>query len=172
MRVFVTGATGFIGTALIPELLGAGHAVLGLTRSDAGAKALAAAGVDIHHGSIEDLDSLKSGVSASDAVIHLAFNHDFSKWAENSQADRRAIEAMGAVLVGTDKPFIVTSGTAAAHTPGRLTTEEDAPNSPIPRVASEHAAMAGSSGPRAVNTIGSRPASIAFNASCVARASA
>ncbi len=142
MRVFVTGATGFIGTALIPELLAGGHQVLGLTRSDAGAAVLAAAGVEVHRGSIADLDSLKRGADAADAVIHLAFDHDFSKWAENSEADRKAIEAIGSALGGSDRPFIVTSGTAAAHTPGRLTTEEDAPNSPIPRVASEHAAAA------------------------------
>jgi nucleoside-diphosphate-sugar epimerase len=142
MRVFVTGATGFIGTALIPELIAAGHRVLGLTRSEAGAASLAAAGVEVHRGSIEDLDSLKSGAAAADGVIHLAFDHDFSKWAENCEADRRAIAAMGSVLAGTDRPFIVTSGTAAAHTPGRPTTEEDEPNSPIPRVASEQAAAA------------------------------
>ena len=142
MRVFVTGATGFIGTALVPELTAAGHSVLGLTRSDAGAVKLAAAGAEVHHGSIEDLDSLTRGAAAADAVIHLAFNHDFSRWAENSEADRQVIEAIGTVLTGTDRPFIVTSGTAAAHTPGRCTTEEDAPNSPIPRVASEHAATA------------------------------
>jgi nucleoside-diphosphate-sugar epimerase len=140
MRVFVTGATGFIGTALIPELTAAGHRVLGLTRSDAGATALAAAGAEVHHGSLEGLDSLKSGAAAADAVIHLAFDHDFSKWAENCEKDRAAIEALGSVLAGSDRPFIVTSGTAVAHTPGRLTTEEDAPNSPVPRVISEHAA--------------------------------
>jgi nucleoside-diphosphate-sugar epimerase len=140
MRIFVTGATGFIGTALIPELIAAGHRVLGLTRSDAGATALAAAGAEVHYGSLEDLDSLKSGAAAADAVIHLAFNHDFSKWAENCEADRVAVEALGSTLVGSDRPFIVTSGTAVARTPGRLTTEEDAPNSPIPRVISEQAA--------------------------------
>jgi nucleoside-diphosphate-sugar epimerase len=140
MRIFVTGATGFIGTALIPELIAAGHRVLGLTRSDAGATALAAAGAEVHYGSLEDLDSLKSGAAAADAVIHLAFNHDFSKWAENCEADRVAVEALGSALVGSDRPFIVTSGTAVARTPGRLTTEEDAPNSPIPRVISEQAA--------------------------------
>jgi nucleoside-diphosphate-sugar epimerase len=140
MRIFVTGATGFIGTALIPELIAAGHRVLGLTRSDAGATALAAAGAEVHYGSLEDLDSLKSGAAAADAVIHLAFNHDFSKWAENCEADRVAVEALGSALVGSDRPFIVTSGTAVARTPGRLTTEEDAPNSPSPRVISEQAA--------------------------------
>jgi nucleoside-diphosphate-sugar epimerase len=142
MRVFVTGATGFIGSALIPELIAAGHEVLGLTRSDEGAAALTAAGAEPHRGSLEDLDSLKSGAAASDGVIHLAFNHDFSKWAENCELDRRAIAALGSVLVGSDRPLIVTSGTAAARTPGRPSTEDDAPNSPIPRVISEHAAAA------------------------------
>jgi nucleoside-diphosphate-sugar epimerase len=142
MRVFVTGATGFIGSALVPELIAAGHRVLGLSRSDEGAAALTALGAEVHRGSLEDLDSLKSGAAASDGVIHLAFNHDFSKWAENCELDRGAIEALGSALAGSDRPLIVTSGTAAARTPGRLTTEEDGPDSPIPRVASELAAAA------------------------------
>jgi nucleoside-diphosphate-sugar epimerase len=140
MRVFVTGATGFIGSALVPELINAGYQVLGLARSDAGAKSLIATGAQVHRGDLEDLESLRSGAAASDGVIHLAFNHDFSKWAANCEMDRQAIETLGAVLVGSDRPLVITSGTAMVRTPGRSSTEEDAPNSSIPRVASEEAA--------------------------------
>jgi nucleoside-diphosphate-sugar epimerase len=142
MRVFVTGATGFIGSAVVPELIQAGHQVLGLTRSDAGAKALTAAGAQPHRGNLEDLESLRSGAAQADGVIHLAFNHDFSKFEANCELDRRAIETLASALAGKDSPVVITSGTAVAHTQGRPSTEEDAPNSPIPRVASELAAMA------------------------------
>ncbi len=140
MRVFVTGATGFIGSALLPELINAGHEVLGLARSDAGARLLASAGAEAHLGHLDDLDSLRSGAGAADAVIHLAFIHDFSKFQENCEIDGRAIEALGAVLAGSARPLIV-SGGIPPWTPGRLMTE-NAPrpgDSPMPRVSEETA---------------------------------
>lgn len=139
MRIFLTGATGFIGSALVPELIRAGHHVLGMTRSDDGARALEAAGAEVHCGTLEDPDSLSSGAAQADAVIHTAFDHDFSKFVENCEKDKRAIAALGAALAGSNRPLVITSGTGvggARH--GELATEDVFNSShPNPRIASE-----------------------------------
>src|SRR5580692_3782370 len=141
MRVFVTGATGFIGSAVARELIDAGHQVLGLARSDASAQSLVAAGAAVHRGSLEDLESLRSGSAATDGVIHTAFIHDFSNYGPAAEADRRAIETLGSALADSDRPLIVTSGTLIAQRQGPLATEEDAHNPNFPRK-SEEAALA------------------------------
>jgi nucleoside-diphosphate-sugar epimerase len=138
MRIFVTGATGFIGSALVRDLLQAGHRVLGLTRSEAGAEALRAAGAEVQQGNLEDLDSLREGAAKADGVIHLAFNHDFSQFQTNCDNDRKAIEAMGEVLFGSNRPFVITSGTAIANSADGQPAREDSPTTSWnPRAASE-----------------------------------
>ncbi|HQT63861.1 MAG: NAD-dependent dehydratase [Acidocella sp. 20-57-95] len=140
MRVFITGASGFIGAAITKELIAHGYEVLGLARSDDNANALEALGAKVHRGSLEDLDSLRRGAKETDGTIHLAFIHDFAKFAESGQIDKHAIDAMGSALAGSDKPFIVTSGTLLVA-PGRLATEADPAMPGMPRV-SETAALA------------------------------
>jgi nucleoside-diphosphate-sugar epimerase len=148
MRIFVTGATGFVGSAVSRELLNAGHQVLGMARSDTGAKALADAGVEVYRGDLKDPDSLRDGAMRSDGVVHTAFVHDWSDFQANVETDRRAVEALADALAGSGKPFVNTSGiamTAFASAPGHVGVEDDAPPNSIPRVASEEATLAAAS---------------------------
>ncbi|MEX3894393.1 SDR family oxidoreductase [Paraburkholderia sp. JPY432] len=144
MRIFLTGATGFIGSALVAELIEARHHVIGMTRSDQGAQALVAAGAEVHRGTLEDTDSLRSGAAKADAVIHLAFDHDFSHFVENCEKDKRAIAALGSALVGSDRPLLITSGTGVGSRDNGQPAAEDVFNTshPNPRIGSEMAGNA------------------------------
>ncbi len=142
MRIFVTGASGFVGSAIVKELLQAGHQVLGLARSDSSADALVKAGAEVHRGNIDDLDSLVAGAVQCDAVIHTAFNHDFSRFKQNCEDDRGVIRTLGGALAGTGKPLVITSAIGVLRSTG-LTTEDAAPLSAevMPRAATEEAAQ-------------------------------
>ena len=145
MRIFLTGATGFIGTAIVPELIKGGHTVVGLARSEQAARSLQEAGAHVQLGHLEDLDSLRAGAAASDGVIHAGFIHDFTRFAQVCEVDRHAIIALGEALVGTDKRMVVTSGVGLLPQDlpqGTLATEADAASAHVPRIASEQAADA------------------------------
>lgn len=145
MRVFVTGASGFVGSAVVQELMTAGHRVLGMVRSEEAAQKLIASGAEVHRGNLDDLESIKKGAAACDAVIHTAFNHDFSKFRENCEADRRVIGALAAALAGSSRPLVVTSGIGLLSGLNRPVTEADLPavdSQQMPRVATEEAARA------------------------------
>jgi len=155
MRVFVTGATGWIGSAVIPELLDAGHKVLGLARSDAAAASLGALGAEAHRGDLTDVDSLRAGAAAADGVVHLGYSHDFSQMEAAARADLAAIKAIGAELEGTGRPFVVASGVLGLAA-GRVATERDEPDPGV------HARIAGVQAAMSFATRGVRPASVRF----------
>ena len=141
MRIFITGATGFIGSALVRELIANGHQAIGLCRSDDKAAALAAAGAEVYRGSLENPDGLSEGVGRSDGVVHLAFNHDFSRFQQNCEDDRGVVAALGAMLKGSNRPLLITSGTGIVNAaPGQMATEDAEASAMIPRAASEQAA--------------------------------
>ena len=145
MRLFLTGATGFIGSFLVPELINAGHHVVGLSRSDAGAEALTGAGAEVFRGDVNDLDRLRAAAEAADGVIHAAFNHDFSNLKQHSENDRKVIETLGEVLAGSDRPLVITSGTGLARskTGGPVVEADDhVTSAEFPRAATEEAADA------------------------------
>jgi nucleoside-diphosphate-sugar epimerase len=148
VRIFVTGATGFVGSAIVHELVTSGHQVLGLARSEAGASALATIGAAVHRGALDDLESLRDGARKADAVIHTAFNHDFSRFLENCAEDGRAIDAMGSMLEGSERPMLVTSGFASLA-PGRIAVEADGPPTGFPRVSEATAIALAARGVRA-----------------------
>ena len=150
MRVFVTGATGFVGSAVVADLIAAGHQVLGLARSDAAATALLAAGAEVHRGDLEDIDSLQRGAIATDGVLHTGFIHDFARFKQVCEIDGRAIAALGSAIAGTDQLMIVTAGVALLAS-GRLATEQDAgpaPSDAYPRMSEKAAATAAAQGAR------------------------
>jgi nucleoside-diphosphate-sugar epimerase len=152
MRIFVTGATGFIGSATVPELLGAGHQVVGLARSDASADALVAAGAEVQRGELDDLDSLRQGADRSEGVIHLGYIHDFTQYEAAAQTDQRAIQALGQALEGSGHPLVIASGTAGLP-PGRVSTEGDVPDPDHPmRARQAGAEMALAFGERGVRS--------------------
>jgi len=145
MRVFLTGATGFIGSYLVPELIGAGHQVVGLSRSDAGAEALTRLGAEVFRGDVNDLDRLRTAAEAADGVIHAAFNHDFSRQSQASEDDRKVIETLGEALAGSDRPLVISSGTGLARSKSggpAVETDDYAPTAQVPRAATEEAADA------------------------------